>query len=59
MNFYRIIVPGQADMLIQADDFTHQPDSGRVVFGKEDKIVAIFQLNNIVGIVQVDEYGDQ
>lgn len=59
MNFYRIIVPGQADILIQADDFIHQPDSGRVVFGKEDIIVAIFQLSNIVGFIKVKEDGDQ
>lgn len=45
--------------MIQADDYIHQPDAGRVIFGKEGKNVAIFQLSNIVGIVQVDEYGDQ
>lgn len=59
MNFYRVIIPGQDDVLIRADDFIHQPDPGRVVFEKEGKNVAIFQLSNIVGIVQVDEYGDQ
>lgn len=59
MNLYRIIVPGQDDVLIRADKFTHQADKGRVVFEKEGENVAVFQLSNIVGFVRVDEYGDQ
>lgn len=59
MYLFRVIIPGKDDILIRADDFHHQPDNGRVMFEREGKNVAIFQLSNIVGIVQVDEYGDQ
>lgn len=59
MELFRIIVPGQADILIQADDFLHEPSSDRVMFKRGKENVAIFQLGNIVGFVKVNKDGDQ
>ncbi|MCR4712281.1 MAG: hypothetical protein K5707_08260 [Clostridia bacterium] len=59
MYLFRVIIPERDDILIRADDLHHQPNYGRLVFEKEGENVAIFQLSNIVGYVQVDEYGDQ
>ena len=53
MYLFRVIIPEQDDILIRADDFHHQPEHGRVLFERESQNVAIFQLDNIVGIVQV------
>lgn len=58
MYLFRVIIPEQDDILIRADDFHHQPDHGRVLFERESRNVAIFQLDNIVGIVQVKENVD-
>ena len=58
MCLYKVIIPEQDDILIRADDFSHQPDNGRVLFQRESRNVAIFQLDNIVGIVQVEENVD-
>lgn len=58
MYLFRVIIPGQDDILIRADDFHHQPDNGRVLFERKSQNVAIFQLDNIVGIVQVKENVD-
>lgn len=59
MNFYRIIVPGQDDKLIMADDFIIKTDKGIVRFVKNKEAAAVFQMSNIVGFVKVKENGDQ
>ena len=59
MKLYRIIVPGQDDILIKAEDFNHEPRNGRVMFKRGNENVAIFQLENIVGFAKVKEDGDQ
>ena len=58
MYLFRVIIPEQDDILIRADEFHHQPDNGRVLFERGSQNVAIFQLDNIVGIVKVKENVD-
>ena len=59
MKLYRVIIPGQADILIRAEDFDHEPDCGRVKFKRGNENAAIFTLSNIVGFVRVDENDNQ
>ncbi len=59
MNLYRMIIRGQDDVLIRAEDFIYAPNSGMVKFKRGNENVAIFQLENIVGLVKVKEDGDQ
>lgn len=59
MYLYRIIVPGQDDKLIMADDFIIKTDNGIVMFVKNKEATAVFQMSNIVGFVKVKENGDQ
>lgn len=59
MNFFRVIIPGQDDILIQAENFRHKPDDDCLIFVSKDMNVAIFTLSNIVGFIKVNEDGDQ
>ncbi len=54
MDAYKIFLPLDKTIDIEADDFKYQADKNYLYFSKGDAVVAIFNTNSIVGFIKVN-----